>query len=951
VTVLSRQAVGACLVAGPALWLSRAVFDRVGQGAGTRIAFLPSWPELVGLVVLVALAMLVAQAITERASGVRPARSALPPGMFAPSFLLAALVLPYLPWLADVVPSIDALAGPGRWWIWAIALGQIVWLTVTWLIETRGVATAWRPPLLVFLASATIFLASAWRLVPGPVYPGGDEPHYLVITQSLLTDHDLAIENNHARGDYRAYYASPLKPDYRVTGPGRTIYSIHPIGISVIIAPAFAVGGYRGAIILVALLSSVAMALQWRWVCDVTASSGAATVGWLAVATSAPFVLHSFSIYPECAAALALMVAVGWGWSKMSPASLAIQGAALGTLPWLSTKYAPMSGVLLVLIAARSWQSRAAWETRPTDGGADQPPPRLRRSAKASAKAEAPPPQATRATRATTSLLALVTPYVLSCVCWLAWFWWLWGTPSPTAPYGASHQMSLESLKAGFPGLFADQEYGAFATAPALALSAIGWWRLWRRDAEGRWLVAFTALPLLSLAAITGAFALWWGGSAPPGRELVAALPLLGVPIAWLWKDTAARPAQRAVIETLILVGIVITATFVLARSGLLIANGRDGTAELLEYLEPRRQLAAVLPSFIAFRSQVAVPLAVSAIWIAVAAVVWALCRRLTLRTAGSVRLLVSAVGVGASTVAALLAPAIVGRRSMAPLPVEARVETPSLSGYDATSRPLALEFTPWRITTPADAIRAVRFDATPGLRRSAQPVRVLLNARLALPAGTYQIRIDPATGETLAGEVALQIGRTGPPAVSWPVNIAAGASWSETFALDVDASFVGVRAAEDFERRVGRLEIAPISVIGRGERLRRPTVLAAARYGATRVYFHDDHTWPEADGFWVRGAITTDLTVGLQQAARPAGVRLRMHGGATGTAVRLATPAWSTRIVLTPGKTEDVFVPAREGQLLLALAVTPESGFVPAEHGGAINDRRLLGCWIAVVP
>ena len=275
--------------------------------------------------------------------------------------------------------------------------------------------------------------------------------------------------------------------------------------------------------------------------------------------------------------------------------------------------------------------------------------------------------------------------------------------------------------------------------------------------------------------AITGAFALWWGGSAPPGRELVAALPLLGVPIAWLWKDTAARPAQRAVIETLILLGIVITATFVLARHGLLIANDRDGTAELLEYLEPRGELAAGLPSFIAFRSQVAVPLAVSAIWITIAAAVWRLCRLITLETPGSVRLLVAAIGVGGCAVAATLAPAIVGARSMPALPVEARVETPSLSGYDATSRPLALEFSPWRMTTPADAIRAIRFDATPGLRRSAQPVRVLLNARLALPAGTYRIRIDPAAGETLAGDIALQVGRTGPPAMSWPVNVAAG--------------------------------------------------------------------------------------------------------------------------------------------------------------------------------
>jgi hypothetical protein len=64
-----------------------------------------------------------------------------------------------------------------------------------------------------------------------------------------------------------------------------------------------------------------------------------------------------------------------------------------------------------------------------------------------------------------------------------------------------------------------------------------------------------------------------------------------------------------------------------------------------------------------------------------------------------------------------------------------------------------------------------------------------------------------------------------------------------------------------------------------------------------------------------------------------------------------LATPAWSTRIVLQPGKTEEVLVPARDDQSLLALSIKPEGGFVPADHGGVKNDRRLLGCWIAVLP
>ena len=33
----------------------------------------------------------------------------------------------------------------------------------------------------------------------------------------------------------------------------------------------------------------------------------------------------------------------------------------------------------------------------------------------------------------------------------------------------------------------------------------------------------------------------------------------------------------------------------------------------------------------------------------------------------------------------------------------------------------------------------------------------------------------------------------------------------------------------------------------------------------------------------------------------------------------------------------------------LLPLTVTSESGFVPADTGGAPTDHRLLGCWIEV--
>jgi hypothetical protein len=222
---------------------------------------------------------------------------------------------------------------------------------LVWIAAIAGVAVArfWPSPERMAWASdrrkaprilGGVMLASslAAAVALSERIPAGDEPHYLIIAQSLLKDGDLRIQNNHDRGDYFAYFNNGLPPDFLKRGLDGQIYSIHAPGVAVLILPAFLIAGYPGSVILIAFLVAAGLAANWRSALHLTEDGASAWAGTLAVGLSATVLLHSFSIFPDpvgwavVSAALALLVRLDVAPDGVRPWLVATTGAVIGCL-------------------------------------------------------------------------------------------------------------------------------------------------------------------------------------------------------------------------------------------------------------------------------------------------------------------------------------------------------------------------------------------------------------------------------------------------------------------------------------------------------------------------------------------------------------------------------------------------------------------------------------------
>jgi hypothetical protein len=927
------RAVTAGLVAGLALWCTRGGLELVaGPDGPLRVALLPSgWQALSLVAAMAGLALGIAHAVAWRATGNARVISDADADVVRPLAATGVLILPYLPWLPDVWPALTVLGGRFALVVWLVAAaltGRAAWIRIRSARAATGRRVA-AAPLLVFLAGLAIYGGVAWRFSGTGLFPGGDEPHYLVLAQSLWRDHDFAIENNHARGDTFEYYRPPLEPHYLVRGKDGAIYSIHPVGLAIVAAPIYAAGGYPAVVIFLVACAAAAAAGGWVAARRLTGSARAATLAWVGTAVSSPFVFNSGTVYPEIPAAAcamgAYLLATRPGGLIGRPGLAAWCGVALAALPWLSSKYALMMTAIGLIALARLWL--------PLEGATGQGPaasPRFRLG-RIVERAQLVP------------ALAMGVPMVVSVALWLAFFQWIWGSPLPSVVYGSQRPVRWEYFVKGGPGLLFDQEYGIVPAAPIFSAALVGLVLMIASDARARRIALEVAVVFVALLVPVGAFHLWSGGSGAIGRPVIAALLLLGLPVAWLAHRTAANAVAAAGLVLLATASVAQMLFLLVAQHGLLLVAGRDGVSRLLEYWSPAWRLWSLAPSFL--MQPPAIAWAFTAVWlIAIAAAARAAGRFRAPRAPGAAGLAACGIAGAALAAVSLVVPLALERHRAPETRLGVRAQSTLLTDFDAQRRPLGIVYDPLRRVAAADVPPRLAFLAGPGARGERSGVDLLYDARWALPAGRYEVQLQAGNGTPFQGEIGLQVGRVGPPLRSWTIAPAT-AHWTATIDLPANARFVGFKASPDLAQAGPELRLVPLAVPDLRVRRTDPDVIQARQYGDAAVFFYDERVSPEPTGFWTRGDSLSRLAVALSP-AQPTALRLR--AGPRPVTVTLRLDGTAQRVPLDAEARRDV--PLRSRHAMATVEIVTEGGFVPAEVDPATRDRRRLGVSFSVV-
>ncbi len=339
---------------------------------------------------------------------------------------------------------------------------------------------------IAIILMSVIIPITSWRIINRPLQ--GDEPFYLLVTYSLIYDHDINLENNYLNGDSLLFSSTRLTPQLFDNFKGDKLVSRHPPFFPFLLIPAFLVARASGVLFFM-MLFSVALAYGLKRLMAQFNIPVRLRV-WVSclIVLSAPVVLYTQAIFIELPAAAlgAIILSLCINPAKIRPKILLL--------------------IVVLILAGALLKTRLLFFYLPP------------------------------------VVISLLIHWKLKKSTWI----WIGGLLTVLAIIGFSNlflfgsilgRYSLQDLTRlsiirafrGTVGLFWDQQYGLLPINLSYILAVPGIYYLYKNHNKLQFLIWISAItPYFLLVAL---YAELSGGHCPKGRFLIAWIPLLALPI------------------------------------------------------------------------------------------------------------------------------------------------------------------------------------------------------------------------------------------------------------------------------------------------------------------------------------------------------------------------------------------------------------------------------------
>ena len=211
---------------------------------------------------------------------------------------------------------------------------------------------------ILFFTSLVLYNAGSVLLTSSGQTFAGDEPHYLLISHSLLKDGDMDLSNNYANRDYQKIMLAQVQIRSH-TAPGTNQrYSFHSPGTSVLLLPFYAIGSlFKGKFLVffirmgMSVFGAILGIQIFLFILQEWKNEKLALGIWFLYGFSSPVFFYSLHVYPEIIIAL-LSLAVFRMLrfsSSLSKTKLVIIGLLLSCFIWFhAIKYIFIVGPLFL---------------------------------------------------------------------------------------------------------------------------------------------------------------------------------------------------------------------------------------------------------------------------------------------------------------------------------------------------------------------------------------------------------------------------------------------------------------------------------------------------------------------------------------------------------------------------------------------------------------------------